>query len=659
MEQASASNTPAAMIDVPDPSRVHLSFLLLGLDEGPGTLESCYRLSLDWFERLGLKPKFAEVNGAGMSFRRCGFKTAHAKLEERGFGDVGYFHFSTGQPDAGMPSNEVEFAAYAGFSGKIVVGGPSTTPARVLEHLRAIVDALGADYGWISLSSDGTDGMGPMEGVPKSLDQIESDWRKHGSGEYPWRSGLVGVLRSWNIVPDTVMAGTVDGVTLARWIEAGPHRGSVERFGLRTWLWTIAPQDLPAILKALWRAGILFDDEKYRWTLIRRHIDGDLLERASDGVSLRRAIQLNPLCGNIELLPDGGFAWTYPRECRHDLPLRDYGLVETEDGHIVGKPDWEPTDRTSPDTSGEAPRRAVKGRGDPLTAGFAFFVQGFMVGLKEYATLHDEENSDHTLRLKTRFRKMDISRALSGHDAQEEARILILKELTQVNYPKLPFDGDNAGVQALNAMRATSGGSLENELRLIFQPACADPRDWRLARVESERDGAMHIAPEDSAFAERAAAFFDDVWIQYLIYSAYRQGKGVKKDMDKAFHWVHKAAHNPKPSTLKDRYIQAPMFFNGSAAKCDLADMHQLGLGVAQDDMQALHWYERAAEQGNHVAQYSLGTIYLRGLGVAANRQRAIAYYRDSAARHWSKAEKVLKLLETTKIEASRGTGAA
>lgn len=60
-------------------------------------------------------------------------------------------------------------------------------------------------------------------------------------------------------------------------------------------------------------------------------------------------------------------------------------------------------------------------------------------------------------------------------------------------------------------------------------------------------------------------------------------------------------------------------------AQYDLALLYDKGLGVSQNDAQALYWYQRAAEQEDPRAQYNLALMYLNGQGTAPNYIRA--YY--------------------------------
>ena len=47
--------------------------------------------------------------------------------------------------------------------------------------------------------------------------------------------------------------------------------------------------------------------------------------------------------------------------------------------------------------------------------------------------------------------------------------------------------------------------------------------------------------------------------------------------------------------------------------------MYDQGKGVRQDYVQAMHWYRKAAEQGDVEAQNNLGVMYAFGKGVRKN----------------------------------------
>ena len=67
-----------------------------------------------------------------------------------------------------------------------------------------------------------------------------------------------------------------------------------------------------------------------------------------------------------------------------------------------------------------------------------------------------------------------------------------------------------------------------------------------------------------------------------------------------------------------------------SAAENSLGVYYQLGLGVEQNDMEAVKWFRLAANQSNGEAQFNLGEMYEQGRGVEQNLSIAISWYKKS-----------------------------
>lgn len=73
---------------------------------------------------------------------------------------------------------------------------------------------------------------------------------------------------------------------------------------------------------------------------------------------------------------------------------------------------------------------------------------------------------------------------------------------------------------------------------------------------------------------------------------------------------------------------------------------HQLVLGlcyahgdcVAQDYVEAVKWFRKAAGQGYAKAQYSLGNCYENGIGVAKDDEEAMALYWQATDQRHAKA---------------------
>lgn len=79
-------------------------------------------------------------------------------------------------------------------------------------------------------------------------------------------------------------------------------------------------------------------------------------------------------------------------------------------------------------------------------------------------------------------------------------------------------------------------------------------------------------------------------------------------------------------------HILLPLAQQGDAtAQNNIAVLYQDGLGVKQDDAQALSWYRKAAEQGFAEAQFNVGLMYAQGNGVAQDYAQAAQWYEKAA----------------------------
>jgi TPR repeat protein len=73
--------------------------------------------------------------------------------------------------------------------------------------------------------------------------------------------------------------------------------------------------------------------------------------------------------------------------------------------------------------------------------------------------------------------------------------------------------------------------------------------------------------------------------------------------------------------------------------------LYQQGLGVSVDYVEAMTWYQKAAEAGHGTAMFNIGVLWESGLGVTRDRDQAIAWYRKAAAAGSEPARAALKSL--------------
>jgi TPR repeat protein len=123
---------------------------------------------------------------------------------------------------------------------------------------------------------------------------------------------------------------------------------------------------------------------------------------------------------------------------------------------------------------------------------------------------------------------------------------------------------------------------------------------------------------------------------QVQLADAYMRGQGVQRDPSIAAYWYEKAARNGDPM-----------------AEHQIGYLYSAGLGVPRDLVRAVHWYQLAASSGVKIARVNLGVMYLNGRGVPRDVTRAKELLRQAADAGEGVAATYLGVLEFT------GTGGA
>jgi TPR repeat protein len=96
----------------------------------------------------------------------------------------------------------------------------------------------------------------------------------------------------------------------------------------------------------------------------------------------------------------------------------------------------------------------------------------------------------------------------------------------------------------------------------------------------------------------------------------YCRGDGLTKDTREAARWMSKAAE-----------------IGGASAMYEVASYYAKGIqDVPQDFNEAQKWMHKAAELGHNHAMWRLAELYEDGLGVEQNQEQAIHWYRKAAA---------------------------
>ena len=129
---------------------------------------------------------------------------------------------------------------------------------------------------------------------------------------------------------------------------------------------------------------------------------------------------------------------------------------------------------------------------------------------------------------------------------------------------------------------------------------------------------AVHAqTPTEEEIADlRARAEGGDAEAQLVLGYIYEEGLGVPEDDAEAVRWYRLAAEQ-----------------GDAAAQFNLGLMYANGEGVPEDDAEAIRWYRLAAEQGNAWSQFNLGLMYANGRGVPQDDETAHVWLNLAASR--------------------------
>ncbi|MBU1214386.1 MAG: sel1 repeat family protein [Gammaproteobacteria bacterium] len=146
------------------------------------------------------------------------------------------------------------------------------------------------------------------------------------------------------------------------------------------------------------------------------------------------------------------------------------------------------------------------------------------------------------------------------------------------------------------------------------------------------RDKYSRIAKEvDENFADRLARFEKticpqkiqlyrhlsgkgDAWAMFRLGTSYAKGIGVRQNDSEALNWLQQAANRDYPE-----------------AYMALGIMYSDGMAFAPDYRIAFAWFSKSAALNNAEAQFQLGGLYRKGMGVEKSLNQAVEWYRKAA----------------------------
>ncbi|GBC07421.1 hypothetical protein RclHR1_07450009 [Rhizophagus clarus] len=151
----------------------------------------------------------------------------------------------------------------------------------------------------------------------------------------------------------------------------------------------------------------------------------------------------------------------------------------------------------------------------------------------------------------------------------------------------------------------------------------------------------------------------------------YEKGKGIEKNLEKAFYWYQKAAENGNVVAMDNLVI---CYYNGEGVEknlekafywCqkaaengnensmgNLANCYKNGEGTEKNSEKSFYWYQKAAENGHVKAMDFLGICYENGEGTEKNLEKTFYWYQKAAENGYNKAMNNLAMC----YENGRGT---
>lgn len=131
-----------------------------------------------------------------------------------------------------------------------------------------------------------------------------------------------------------------------------------------------------------------------------------------------------------------------------------------------------------------------------------------------------------------------------------------------------------------------------------------------------------------------------------LVGLMYKHGQGVKVDIEESYRWIKKGAELGDAIAMMEEglyYFDKEIYNNAFAcflksAKLDIptaqyyvGECYYNGWGVQKNKLEAIKWYEKAADNGNFEAIAYLGECYLYGDGVPKDWDKGIEYTTKAA----------------------------
>ncbi len=253
-----------------------------GINHSASAIEAYYRMSLRWFESLGLEPDKMGLSGDGQSESVTSFSRTSKKLLREGFERVAGFEVYATEPDAKVFWSDC--IASADYEGKksgthafltvrqslAKLDNPSLAQF-VGEMAKLLKPAYGVGFSRQKKFGPGFFAIGILKGLAGYIptdEEYEEElrvcrWGDIGMPEQVYQQGLIRDVFPLNFLTAVHLEKRIDGTQLRNWIAQDACRGKVSPISDEMWDWSITPEQVQPIRQSLQKAEIIFDWKKW------------------------------------------------------------------------------------------------------------------------------------------------------------------------------------------------------------------------------------------------------------------------------------------------------------------------------------------------------------------------------------------------------------
>lgn len=253
-----------------------------GAAPSSSSVKRFFQLVVSRFSEFGFPPHRLGVMGLGFRGSKMGsFRRTAKKLDANGFDTVDSFSLDALMPDDVCGSRHFVSAEFCRSpkSGRFAVLSVPTscvTSDALRSFAHDVIECLRPAYG---IAYERSLNEGPIwyalgvlvcrpEDKPPVDDEYErgrsiSRWSNIGMVKEVYREGLLRYVYRWNFLTPAQLNRQVEGVSLAKWIEADGQRGTIEPFCNEVWLWEVPESQLEMLRDRLHEANAIFDWRRY------------------------------------------------------------------------------------------------------------------------------------------------------------------------------------------------------------------------------------------------------------------------------------------------------------------------------------------------------------------------------------------------------------